>query len=1320
MSSTTVAQHATQPLNFGPEWLRALSTPESTTPMPSSGGSGGGNVFKFAGTKYRYSKDEIIALRANVTERLAEDVRNEILENLKDVESVFRPNIIEPLTLISPTAEETAKMNSLSSYISGRTPGGGGRGGSNSQQSQQQQQQHDSRSNRGGSMSNGRGGGSRGRGGRDNAFGSNRGNTTADDTGENGGNSNGGGGDDSSAPSSSWSSRGGYHSRGGGSFGNRVRSYDDRDQSFRRGSATRQTSDGWRRSRGDEDDDRNNDQNEDPPTGSGNGSTSWTSRGGGQTRRGGGSGSMEHRTKSNEKWSHSDDRPGPSSSFESNQQRGGWRSNATLSDRDLNSRRPQPKRERIPEWMDDGNDGDNPLSNATFEKDGTFTGASSARHNKENSNEQHKLQTQSSNEESSTGYGNNVTSSRQQEEKKSGKVTPPQSDTAAVNIPSAPSNNIPKPTPPVQQPIPSWDDEFEPSDVAKTVVEATLADDHDYSPPISSQPTPSAGPIIPSQRAPQPPPPVIIDDKQWYYKDPQNTIQGPFSAADMERWFNAGYFTMALPVKRFGETKFSTIQQLRDELGRVPFRADAPTLPPPVQQPVVPEPQKFNPMTYATPSATSNTFVDDYLLQHQPRQNLQQSMLFNRQTSVPIAPPDRKPVTSPSMVNPQLQTYFGSHQQHSQSSTSLFSPNLVNDPVVAYSQQPQLQRSISATNQQQQEQQSLFHDDVQRSFRHGPSQPSTSSFFGANIAGALSQQPDDIMTRLTQAMQSHGQQQQEKIEEQRRLEQQRRDLEVERLKLAQQAEQLRIQREEDERRQIEQQHKYEEEMRKKTEAAAANKQLLEQMKEMAKAMDQRKQQQPVKPQPKAEVEVDPFIAFQQSLQYQKEQQAKIEAQKAENVRRYQQQQQQLREPSQPSPQQAQVFKLPETANWARHSSQGSEQNQPLNFAEIQKQEQEQERRVREAALAAQQLAKAEASSNPNGSSSNNNKPGSWARTLFAGATGSNNTNNSSLASISTHTSSDHDTNDNPVPESPITSYNQQATNAPKSRSSTSQSSTPWNSSTNIPNTSLQDIQRQQQQQSQNESKASAQQSQVQVQAQAQQASPAHSTPAWGGAFQHTTPSPQSSSSILWGDNQPTSSKTKQPTATSGNKPSTPWTELKSAAAPLSTKSNSSTVELTKSEREVKCLFSATRTQDALSKWAQTQFKDNLQAIDVPTLVTLLKDIDSAEEIFEYVQPYIGSVVKSKEFAKDFILKRKQLANAGPDVDNDHLNELAMAPTSSSGNSGHGADEGFQLASSNGQKKKAKKMKGQKIDVKQLGFMVNNRPEQRDDIDRVLM
>jgi hypothetical protein len=48
---------------------------------------------------------------------------------------------------------------------------------------------------------------------------------------------------------------------------------------------------------------------------------------------------------------------------------------------------------------------------------------------------------------------------------------------------------------------------------------------------------------------------------------------------------------------------------------------------------------------------------------------------------------------------------------------------------------------------------------------------------------------------------------------------------------------------------------------------------------------------------------------------------------------------------------------------------------------------------------------------------------------------------------------------------------------------------------------------------------------------------------------------------------------------------------------------------------------------------------------VPTLVQLLKDIDNAGDIVEYVQAYIGSVSKAREFASDFLIKRNQLANA---------------------------------------------------------------------------
>jgi len=50
----------------------------------------------------------------------------------------------------------------------------------------------------------------------------------------------------------------------------------------------------------------------------------------------------------------------------------------------------------MPEWMDDNNEDE---SNATFEQDGTFTGSSSLR---QNSNEQPKLQSQSSTDETSS------------------------------------------------------------------------------------------------------------------------------------------------------------------------------------------------------------------------------------------------------------------------------------------------------------------------------------------------------------------------------------------------------------------------------------------------------------------------------------------------------------------------------------------------------------------------------------------------------------------------------------------------------------------------------------------------------------------------------------------------------------------------------------------------------------------------------------------------------------------------------------------------------------------------------------------------------
>ena len=111
-------------------------------------------------------------------------------------------------------------MNSLSSYISGRTPGGAGRASNNAQQTTQA----DARNGRGGNaLSNGGRGGSRTRGGRDNnTFGASRSQTNnAEENSE-----NGNGLEETSVSSSASWSRGGQQARGG-SFGNRVRSFEN-------------------------------------------------------------------------------------------------------------------------------------------------------------------------------------------------------------------------------------------------------------------------------------------------------------------------------------------------------------------------------------------------------------------------------------------------------------------------------------------------------------------------------------------------------------------------------------------------------------------------------------------------------------------------------------------------------------------------------------------------------------------------------------------------------------------------------------------------------------------------------------------------------------------------------------------------------------------------------------------------------------------------------------------------------------------------------------------------------------------------------------
>ncbi|KAI5699350.1 hypothetical protein M8J75_001537 [Diaphorina citri] len=64
-----------------------------------------------------------------------------------------------------------------------------------------------------------------------------------------------------------------------------------------------------------------------------------------------------------------------------------------------------------------------------------------------------------------------------------------------------------------------------------------------------------------------------IKDK-WLYKDPQGSVQGPFTSAEMAEWYRSGYFRSNLLVRRLCDEQFSPLGDLFHFYGNIPFLAD--------------------------------------------------------------------------------------------------------------------------------------------------------------------------------------------------------------------------------------------------------------------------------------------------------------------------------------------------------------------------------------------------------------------------------------------------------------------------------------------------------------------------------------------------------------------------------------------------------------------------------------------------------------------------------------------------------------------------------------------------------------------------
>jgi len=54
---------------------------------------------------------------------------------------------------------------------------------------------------------------------------------------------------------------------------------------------------------------------------------------------------------------------------------------------------------------------------------------------------------------------------------------------------------------------------------------------------------------------------------EWYYRDPQGEVQGPFPPQQMSEWLNAGYFSKSLNVRRANEATFQPLGKLFERYG---------------------------------------------------------------------------------------------------------------------------------------------------------------------------------------------------------------------------------------------------------------------------------------------------------------------------------------------------------------------------------------------------------------------------------------------------------------------------------------------------------------------------------------------------------------------------------------------------------------------------------------------------------------------------------------------------------------------------------------------------------------------------------
>ncbi|KAM4772114.1 GRB10-interacting GYF protein 2 [Rhinophrynus dorsalis] len=744
------------------------------------------------------------------------------------------------------------------------------------------------------------------------------------------------------------------------------------------------------------------------------------------------------------------------------------------------------------------------------------------------------------------------------------------------------------------------------------------------------------------------------NQQKWYYKDPQGEIQGPFSNREMAEWYQAGYFPMSLLLRRVCDEAFQPLGDIIKIWGRVPFT----TPPPPRLSDLDPE-RLSRQQEITTLYHIQNLHYQQILLQQQYAQVMaqQQKAALSSQQQQQLA-----------LLMQQFQALKMRISEHNvipavtrpvsvpdnvlwEMSSAVPPPTVWEGSSVwdlpvepasqgaAREQLEQLEKAKAAKIEQDRREAELRAKKEQEEQLRREEEEKIKRREEEELARRKQEEALRRQKEQELALRRQIEEEERKREEELRLLEERRRLEEERRR---QEEERRRQEEERKRHEAEERRRSEEERRRREEEKKREEEERRQWEEI-----QRKQEEAAR-WAREEEEAARRLLEETRLRLEEEEKKKREeAQRQKELQRQRQQQQEALRRLQQQQQQQQLaqMKLPSSSTWGQQVTSGGSSQSALSLAEIQKLEEEREQQQRDEEQRRQQLELKSLQQQQQ----QQQKMAGW------GNVNKSSGSTKSLLEIQQEEARQMQKHQQQasrarpanitLPAAPVVTNH----NSSSSGSSGNSGSSVWGSLNN------------------------------------------NLSPQW---------SSDSLSSIWSNTENKTSSVGFWDDAVKEVTPRNPVSKNKSnVSKPVGTTSRQSK-KVEQEEKLLRLFQGATKCQDGFTQWCEQTLHalNTAHSLDVPTFVSFLREVESPYEVHDYVRAYLGDTPEAKDFSKQFIERRaKQKANQQR-----QQQDAAWSMFQTSQNNTQPMT--LEAAQCAGRKKKKQKMV--RADPSLLGFSVN--------------